>query len=165
MQRECIGDNLKHLPALDALFGLAFKNQHPDHCAHCLQIIQTCARNIFGAGSKERGDTPIDSLIIEIDDATSCGYKNTTGGVVDKIHAAVNEYLVPRSIVLSRSCVHSMFHDAKVQFLKSKNTKTSPRLDQHYCAGTLKYVDSIYLLFSDCDDDELESTVLDDDDQ
>jgi hypothetical protein len=113
--------------------------------------MQQIARSLHG-NSKSRGDTPVDSILLIPEDFKS-ELRKFTGGVVSRITSTVNEWLKTNNVNLhlSVSTVYSMFKDAKIEFKKSKNSFTQPRLNQHYCSATLKYLMMLSQMFSNED--------------
>ena len=109
--------------------------------------MQECARALHG-NSKNRGDTPDEHIYLIKEDYEE-ELQLYNGGVLNKISESVNQFLFENNekLQLSKSTIFSMFPDAKLKFAKSQNTMTQPKIDQHYCAATIKISRTIHQLF------------------
>lgn len=106
-----------------------------------LDVLRACAREDSNAVFKERGETPVDKILLERD-------MHGSGGQQLRMQVILNQVLADRDLSVSIGTVNALLKQADIKALAVKHTLNPPKVGKHYCAAEIKSHRQIAHLFS-----------------
>ena len=105
-----------------------------------LDLLRACAAAGSNAVYKERGETPIDEILLE----TMRG----SGGQQLRMQTILNSVLADRNLSVSIGSINMLLKQANIKALAVKHTLNPPKVGKHYCCAEIRTHRQIAHLFS-----------------